>query len=310
MRFTVDVDMAGERLDRVVALRGSVSRSVARSLVESGAVSVEGQVRHQPRFKVSPGDVIVFESAAPVPRLMPEAVELDIVFGDDHLLVIDKPAGMVVHPGAGTETGTLAAGLLRLHPEVEGVGDEGRWGIVHRLDRDTSGLIVVALDQESHDGLSGQVRARSMERTYMALVDGEFEVPTGTVDAPLGRDPSRPIRWRVTADGRPARTHYALTEWFPADGVSLLSIRLETGRTHQIRVHMAAIGHPLVGDSMYRPGPDRIEAPRICLHASALAFDHPTKGGRLAFRAELPDDLAVVLERLRQKGSDLSPGAG
>ncbi|CAN5850282.1 RluA family pseudouridine synthase [soil metagenome] len=302
MKSPVGEDMAGERLDRVVSVAGGVSRAQARRLVESGEVTVDGRVCDRPRSKVAAGEVIEFEPETPGPLLIPEAVDLDVVFEDDQVVVIDKPAGMVVHPGAGHASGTLAAGLLHLHSEVEGVGEDGRWGIVHRLDRDTSGLMVVALSQAAHDGLSAQVRARSMGRTYLALVDGQFEVPTGTVDAPIGRDPSRPTKWRVMPDGRPARTHYSLTEWFPTVGVSQLSVHLETGRTHQIRVHMAAIDHPLVGDPVYRSGPDRIEVPRICLHSSSLAFDHPLSGERLAFHSDLPEDLSEVVDRLHGEG--------
>lgn len=293
----VPADLGGERVDRIVAVLGDMSRSAARELVEAGQVTVEGETV-APRLRLAAGQTVTFATAPPAPELEPEPVEFGVVHEDHDLLVVDKPAGLVVHPGAGRREGTLAAGILHRHPEVEGVGDPGRWGLVHRLDRDTSGLMVVALTQTAYEGLRRQVEERTVEREYLALADGLFPVPTGTVDAPISRDPARPTRRRVDSEGRPARTHYQVERAFPEAGMTLLRVQLETGRTHQIRVHLAAIDHPLVGDVVYRPGPDRVPAPRVFLHACRLGFTHPISGAPLAFESPLPADLANVLTGL------------
>ncbi|MFP3913345.1 MAG: RluA family pseudouridine synthase [Actinomycetota bacterium] len=297
LTFAVPEHLEGERLDRAVAVLGEMSRAAARRLVEDEQVEVDGRTL-PPRTRLTAGQIVSFPPEEEAVELRPEPVELEVVSEDHHFLVVEKPPGLVVHPGAGQREGTLAAGILHRYPRVEGVGQEGRWGLVHRLDRDTSGLMVVALSEEGYGSLRGQVSARTMEREYLALVDGMFPVPTGTVDAPVSRDPARPTRFRVDPAGRPARTHYALEREYPAAGVSLIRARLETGRTHQIRVHLGAIDHPLAGDSLYRPGPDRVEVPRLFLHACRLAFDHPTTGERQEFQSPLPDDLAAALEHL------------
>lgn len=298
LTVTVPAGLDGARLDRVVAVMGEMSRAAARRLVEAGEVTVDGTVVAEARLRLATGQRLMIPPTAPAPELIPEPVPFDIVHGDEHLIVIDKPPGLVVHPGAGQSEGTLAAGILHRFPQVAGVGQEGRWGIVHRLDRDTSGLMVVALTTAAYEGLSAQVSDREMERHYLALVDGTFGVPTGTVDAPIARDPTRPTRQRVDPAGRPAITHYVVERSYPESDVSLLRVRLDTGRTHQIRVHMAAIDHPLAGDRVYRPGPDRVPSPRLFLHATRLTFAHPLTGEPLAVDAPLPTDLEDVLATL------------
>lgn len=294
----VPADLDGERVDRIVAVLGDMSRSTARALAEAGQVMVEGRPV-VPRSRLGTGATVTFPTAPPMPELEPEPVEFRVVYEDPDLLVVDKPAGVVVHPGAGRREGTLAAGILHRHPEVEGVGDPGRWGLVHRLDRDTSGLMMVALTMAAYAGLRRQMAERSVEREYRALADGLFPVPTGTIDAPISRDPARPTRRRVDPEGRAAVTHYQVEREFLESEVTLLRVQLETGRTHQIRVHLAAIDHPLVGDRVYRPGPDRIPAPRVFLHACRLGFVHPSSGEPLVFESDLPADLAEILTRLR-----------
>lgn len=294
LTFAVPEDLDGERLDRVVAVLGEMSRADARRLLDEEVVTVDGE-SCPPRTRLSAGQTVSFPPAEQTPPLRPEPVEFDVVFEDEDVMVVDKPAGLVVHPGAGQAEGTLAAGILHRHPSVEGVGQEGRWGLVHRLDRDTSGLLVVALNEGAYGSLVDQVGARTMQREYLALVDGAFPVPTGTVEAPIARDPSRPTRYRVDPAGRPARTHYALEEIFEEEGVSLIRVTLETGRTHQIRVHMTAIDHPLAGDKLYRPGPDRIPVPRLFLHATRLGFVHPATGEEMTFESPLPPDLTAAL---------------
>lgn len=298
LTFVVPEELNGERLDRVVAVEGGMSRASARAIVDSGDATVDGEVLGA-SARLRAGQVVTCPQAPVEGGLEPEAVEFGVVHEDADVMVVDKPFGLVVHPGAGQASGTLASGILERHPEVEGVGQPDRWGLVHRLDRDTSGLLVVALNDAAYRSLGAQVRSRSVEREYLALVDGELAVPTGTVDAPIARDPARTRRRRVTPDGKPARTHYQVEEAYPAAGMTLLRVRLETGRTHQIRVHLAAIDHPLAGDPVYRLGPDRVPVPRLFLHATRLAFDHPATGERLDFTSPLPPDLAAARAALR-----------
>ena len=230
---------------------------------------------------------------------MAEPVPITVRYEDADIAVVDKPPGLVVHPGAGVKTGTLAAGLLARWPELEGVGDRGRWGIVHRLDRDTSGLLVVAKNEAALRDLRRQLADRRLEREYEALAHGLFELPTGTVDAPIGRDPSRPTRMAVTSTGRQARTHYSVVDAWAEPPLSRMIVRLETGRTHQIRVHLAAIGHPLVGDASYgRPGPPGCDPGRVWLHARRVKLDHPRSGGVIEVWSPLPTDLHVSLSTL------------
>jgi 23S rRNA pseudouridine1911/1915/1917 synthase len=252
-------------------------------------------------------EVAVPEPAPAAPA--PEDIPLRVVHEDAHLIVIDKPAGLVVHPGAGTASGTLVNALLHRVKDLSGVGGVLRPGIVHRLDRGTSGLLVVAKDDATHQGLARQFAARTVEKEYLAVVLGRPRRASGTVDAPIGRDPVHRKRMSVKAPrGRAARTGYTVEESF--DGAALLRVRLHTGRTHQIRVHLASIGHPIAGDATY--GGRRLPAAaatrlrdavaaldRPALHAARLAFAHPATGARLWFESPLPDDLARLLRTLR-----------
>jgi len=298
LTFTIPDSLDGERLDKAVSVLGAMSRAVARQIIDDKQAVLDGETPPA-RHRVSAGQVLSFPAPPEAEGIQPEEVDFAVVYEDDDVIVVDKPAGLVVHPGAGHDRGTLVAGLLQRHPEIADVGVPARPGIVHRLDRDTSGLLVAALSATGYEGLRRQVSERTMEREYLALVDGLFEVPTGTIDAPIARDPNRPTRRRVDPAGRPARTHYRVERAFPESRMSLLAVRLETGRTHQIRVHLAAIGHPLAGDRTYRPGPDRVKVPRLFLHATRLAFSHPRTGEEMAFESPLPADLAAALERIR-----------
>lgn len=301
MRAVVPDDLAGERADKVVAVLGGLSRRRARELIEQGKVrGEEGPVR--PSDRLSGGAAITFEVPPPEVGLQAEVVPFQVRYEDDDLLVVEKPAGVVVHPGAGRPSGSLAAGLLHRYPEIEGVGEAGRWGIVHRLDRETSGLLVVARSRRAYGPLTRALREHRIVRTYLALVRGLFDLPLGTVDASLDRDPARPTRFRVAATGRPARTHYhRIEEWDPP-GVSLLEVRLETGRTHQIRVHLASIAHAVIGDRVYGVGPDPVSSPRLFLHAAGIELDHPISGIRLEAASPLPADLEEVLDGLGERG--------
>jgi 23S rRNA pseudouridine1911/1915/1917 synthase len=298
----VPAALAGERVDRVVAMLTGLTRADVAALVEDGAVTLRGRVVTKPSAKVAEGDAldIVVPDAPAEVGAQPEAdVEVPVLYADDDVIVVDKPQELVVHPGSGNATGTMASGLLARFPELAGVGEPERPGIVHRLDKGTSGLLVVARTPEAYDSLVGQLSARTVSRRYLALVWGEPTPATGMVDAPIGRSRKDPTRMTVSSSGREARTRYEVLERFtePIDA-SLVECRLETGRTHQIRVHLAAIGHPIVGDPRYRGKRAAFATPRPFLHAHALAFDHPRTGDPVAFESPLPADLTAVLARL------------
>jgi 23S rRNA pseudouridine1911/1915/1917 synthase len=227
------------------------------------------------------------------------ATGIRVVHADEHVVVVDKPAGLVVHPGAGRATGTLVQGLLAVYPDVAGVGDPARPGVVHRLDQGTSGLLVVARTALAYTSLVGQLAARTVGRRYRALAWGRLEPDVGTIDAPVGRGSGDRTRMVVTTTGRDARTHYQVLGRYESPApLTLLECRLETGRTHQVRVHLAAIGHPLVGDGRYGGSRSALPAARPFLHASRLVFDHPATGQRLQFEAPLPPDLEAIRELL------------
>jgi 23S rRNA pseudouridine1911/1915/1917 synthase len=295
VELTVAEAEAGQRLDAVLA-EPLGSRSRAARLIDAGAVRVDG-VGQPKRYKVAAGQTIVVEEAveAVAPADVGATVAFDVPYEDEHLLIVDKPAGLVVHPARGHMTGTLAQAL-----EGHGVagGDQGwRAGLVHRLDRDTSGLLVVAKSDAVHETLKAALQRRDISREYLALVEGRPPAKNGTIDAPIGRD--RRVRTKMSTDTdvpRDARTHFELLEALPA--TTLLRVKLETGRTHQIRVHLQAIGHPVAGDPEYgRAG--LLGLQRQFLHAARLAFEHPVTGVPVALESPLPDDLVAALERAR-----------
>ncbi|MGI8937130.1 MAG: RluA family pseudouridine synthase [Iamia sp.] len=303
-RETVPPALADQRIDRLVALVADVSRAEAASLLADGQVQVDGVVATKPSARVDEGSVVEVAVVATEPStatVEPQPdVEVPLVLVDEAFVVVDKPAGLVVHPGAGHRRDTLVAGLVARFPEMAGVGEAERPGLVHRLDRDTSGLLVVARTAQAYDRLVAQLSARTVSRRYRALVAGHPEATQGLVDAPIGRSPRQPTLMTVRADGKEARTRYEVQETFDRPGpVTLVECRLETGRTHQIRVHMRAIGHPVVGDVRYGGGRTAVECPRPFLHAEHLAFDHPVTGEPVACEAPLPADLSAVLEDLR-----------
>ena len=300
-RTQVSVALDGERIDRVVSMLLDVSRREAAALVEGGRVSVGGQPVTTRSRRVGEGELIEVETEDATPRSpLPEPdVELAVVHCDEHVVVVDKPPGLVVHPGAGHPRGTLVNGLLARFPDMAGAGDEDRPGIVHRLDAGTSGLLVAARTPLAYTSLVTQISARTVERVYLALCWGRFEEAEGLVDAPVGRSPTRRTSMGVVSGGRPSRTGFRVLAQFarPAE-VALLECRLETGRTHQVRVHLAAIDHPVVGDARYGGRRPSLACPRPFLHAHRLAFDHPASGRRLSFEAPLPADLREVHELL------------
>jgi 23S rRNA pseudouridine1911/1915/1917 synthase len=283
-----------ERLDRALAGRPEIgSRGLAERLISDGAVLVDGETRTK-SHRLTGGEDVLVELPADAAPLVPEEMNLHIAWEDEHLLVVDKPAGVVVHPGAGHDTGTLVHGLLAL--DAAG-GDEERPGIVHRLDRDTSGLLVVARSDTAHERLQESIRRREVERRYLALVKGSPRSRAGRIEAPIGRD--RIDRTRHSLDTPTPRDAVTLFEVVELLGPrALLEVTLETGRTHQIRVHLEAIELPISGDPVYGVSGD-LELERQFLHAGRLAFDHPITSERIDVESPLPEDLAAALERAR-----------
>jgi 23S rRNA pseudouridine1911/1915/1917 synthase len=291
VEIVVSAEHAGERLDVFLA-RSTGSRSAAQRLIEGGAVLVDGRPRPK-RHAVAAGERVEVSELPEAPEAEAPTAEFAVALEDEHLLVIDKPAGVVVHPGAGHRSGTLVQALAG---RVAGGDDPDRPGVVHRLDRDTSGLLVLARSDAVHAALQAALRAREIERAYLALVDGRPAARRGTIDAPLGRD--RRVRTRMstdTDDARDAVTHFEVEENLPR--ATLLRVRLETGRTHQIRAHLKAIGHPVVGDPEY--GVPGYGLARQFLHAAGLSFTHPVTGERIELASGLPEDLAEALVNAR-----------
>jgi 23S rRNA pseudouridine1911/1915/1917 synthase len=305
MDEVIPAALAGERVDRVVAMITGISRAEVAGLVEQGRVTVDGRVVTARSTRVVEGARLHADLddllAASAVGLEPEPeVEVPLVHVDEHLIVVDKPAGLVVHPGAGNRHGTLVQGLLATFPELAGVGDDpDRPGVVHRLDKGTSGLLLVARTPEAYAALVAQLQAHEVERRYRALVWGHLDALSGLIDAPIGRSAREPTRMVVSTRGKEARTRYhvvsSFTDPVPA---SLLECRLETGRTHQIRVHLAAVGHPVVGDGRYGGARASLSVERPWLHAAALQLVHPVSGAPLAFESPLPVELAAWLDRL------------
>ncbi len=292
------------RLDSFLSEKSGLSRSACAKAIEEGAVSVNGKAVRR-SYTVKVGDEISFTPGEPTEsEAKPEDIPLSIVYEDSDLLVIDKPKGMVVHPAPGNESATLVNALLyHCKGQLSGIGGVMRPGIVHRIDKDTSGLLVVAKNDAAHRGLAAQLEHHGIEREYRALVSGGFSSDVGTVDLPIGRHPTDRKRMAVLCDGggkaRNAITHYTVLERF--SGISYLSLRLETGRTHQIRVHMSHLGHPLLGDTVYGGGKTAFEKKHArllsgqCLHAKRLSFIHPTTGERVSHESPLPQEFEKLL---------------
>ncbi|MGB9775952.1 MAG: RluA family pseudouridine synthase [Anaerolineae bacterium] len=296
--FILPPEEAGERLDRALAARfPQLSRAQLQRLIRSGAITVNGAVV-RPAYRLTPGDRITV-TFPEEPTVRPEPLPLDIVYEDEYLLVVNKPAGMVVHPAARIVSGTLVNALLAHCPQVADVGGPDRAGIVHRLDRETSGLIVVAKNLEVHAALQRQFKRRLVRKTYVALVEGQVHPREGIIEVPIGRDPKDRTRMAVSRTGRPAVTQYRVVEVFPQ--YTLLEVRPHTGRTHQIRVHLAWLGYPVVGDRVYGRRRQTLLPDRHFLHARELAFTHPVIGEKLILSAPLPPELAALLSQLRRE---------
>jgi 23S rRNA pseudouridine1911/1915/1917 synthase len=324
---TVEAAQAGERLDRVLAAQiADLSRSRLKALILADRIAVGGRTIRDPAYRVNAGDCISIAVPAPGPAApQPEEIPLHILYEDSDIIVIDKPSGLVVHPAAGNWTGTLVNALVAHCGEsLSGIGGVRRPGIVHRLDKDTTGVMVVAKTDRAHRALTAQFadhgRTGPLERGYLAFVWGVPDRPKGTIDKPIGRHPHARDKMSIRPDGRAAVTHWEVLETYRglsgAPAAALLACRLETGRTHQIRVHLAALGHPIMGDSTYGPGfktksallpPAGREAlkalERQALHAYLLSIEHPATGERLTFRSALPADLAALRAALAKEHS-------
>lgn len=297
--FVVEDELEGERLDRVLATRTpDMSRAQAQRLIKTGQVTVSGRPS-KPSYHVQAGDEIAAHIPAEAPELvLPEDIPLDIIYEDDVLLVVDKPAGMVVHPALGHPGGTLVNAVLAHCPQVAEVGGPDRAGIVHRLDKDTSGLILVAKDEATRAALQRQFKRRQVAKTYLALVEDQVYPREGIIEAPIGRDKRQRKKMAVVRSGRPAHTMYRVIECF--SGHTLLEVRPYTGRTHQIRVHLSWMGYPIVGDAVYGRRRQPLLETRHFLHAAQLRFTHPATGAEIELEAPLPEELDALLKRLRR----------
>jgi 23S rRNA pseudouridine1911/1915/1917 synthase len=316
--FTVDPEEAGSRLDVALATHLGWSRSQAAARIAAGLVRVDGSAENK-QHRLRDGQRVEVDEPPVVAPSTPPSLP-PVRYRDDHLLVLAKPAGMVVHPGHGRPDGTLVDALLGANVPLAPAGGEGRPGIVHRLDRDTSGLLVVACTDEAHAGLVAALRRRAVTRRYVALVEGIPANPRGRIEAPIGRDPRDRLRYAVVVGGKPAVTRYVTLGTGTVDDgagrrreVAVLACTLETGRTHQIRVHLSTLGHPVVGDPTYRGSrvvPEALGLGRVALHAGLLAFDHPVTGGRVEVSEPLPPDLAAALAAigLPEELGQLTPG--
>lgn len=298
MDHTILEHEANERLDKMVSsIREEWSRSQVQQWIKDGDITVNGK-KEKANYRLQTGDLIEIEVPEPeLPDIEPEDLHLDIYYEDGDVLVVNKPKGMVVHPSNGHFTGTLVNGLMYHCKDLSGINGVLRPGIVHRIDKDTSGLLMVAKNDYAHEKLAAQLSEKTVTRKYFALVHGNIPHEAGTVDAPIGRDPADRQRMAVVDNGKDAVTHFRVLERF--ERFTFIECRLETGRTHQIRVHMKYIGHPLAGDPKYGPK-KTIDFGGQALHAGVLGFRHPRTGETLTFEAPLPDDFEHLLNTLRR----------
>ena len=299
---TIPDALDGQRVDRVVAMLASITRSESAALIDAGAVTLDGTVARAGSVRVKVGQELSFEPPDPaaVATIEPDpSIQFTVIYADDDVVVVDKPEGLVVHPGSGHDSGTLVHGLVARFPEIAEVGEPERPGIVHRLDKGTSGLLMVARTDAAYESLVDQLVDHSATRGYLALVWGHPTTTAGLVDAPIGRSRRDPTKMAIVADGKEARTRYEVLRTFDMpEHFALVRCELETGRTHQIRVHLSAIGHPVVGDPIYRGDRRAFRVARPLLHAAHLEFDHPITGERMGFDAPMAADMAAVLAQL------------
>lgn len=303
-RIVLTPEQSGERLDVFCARAGEMTRSAAQRMIAEGDILLNGSTaKANQKLKVKDQVTVLIRPAAEV-DIVPENIPIDIVYEDADIAVIDKPKGMVVHPAPGNPNGTLVNALMYHLSGLSGIGGEVRPGIVHRIDKLTSGLIVAAKNDGAHASLAAQLKEHSARRTYIAIVDGNIKEDRGTVDAPIGRHPVDRKRMAVVKDGRNAVTHWRVLERY---GVyTLIEARLETGRTHQIRVHMAHIKHPVAGDTVYGSAKPRLGLEGQALHAARLELTHPSSGERMLFKAKVPEYFAFALKKAgRDEAEDI-----
>lgn len=294
----IEESHARERVDKVIAEMMGKSRSAIQLMLKNGDITVNGELA-KPNYKVQVGDEIHYEVREPEElEVLAEDIPLDIYFEDKDMLVVNKPEGMVVHPSAGHASGTLVNALLFHCDDLSGINGKIRPGIVHRIDKDTSGLLMVAKNDHAHESLAKQLKDKTSDREYIALVHSDIVHQKGTIEAPIGRAKEDRQKMAVVRDGKEARTHFEVLERLP--GYTLINCKLDTGRTHQIRVHLKYIGHPLAGDPKYGPK-NTIKGNGQFLHAAKLGFDHPTTNERMTFEAPLPSSFEKALKSLRQE---------
>jgi len=299
LKLIVAPQETGMRIDAYLSANTEFSRSRAASLIQEGLVSIGEKVISKPSFKVEAGMLVAL--SMPETReteIVPQDIPLDILYQDSDIVVVNKPCGMVVHPAAGNEDRTLVNALLYHVRDLSGIGGEARPGIVHRLDKDTSGLILIAKNDRAHVAMSEQFKARSTEKHYRAVAFGSFSQEEGLIDAPIARHPTERKKMAVVPDGKPSQTQWRVIERLKS--ATYLDVNLLTGRTHQIRVHMQSIGHPLLGDVIYAPHVKiSVHVPRLMLHAYSLAFDHPMTGKRMEISAPMPDKFTQTIDKLK-----------
>lgn len=296
--FKADEASAGERLDTYLTLQGAgPSRSFLQKVIAGGGVFVNGRPARA-SYRLVAEDVVEVNLPDPVPLdVLPQTIPIEVLYEDADLVVVNKPRGMVVHPAAGNFDGTLVNALLARCGRLSGIGGVIRPGIVHRIDKDTSGVLMVAKNDLAHVNLAAQLRKHTISRRYVAVAGGVIKADEGVINAPIGRHPSERKKMAVVPGGRPAVTHFSVIERFRR--ATLIEAELETGRTHQIRVHLAHVGHPLVGDPVYGTRNTFDMFPTQALHAMVLGFEHPRTGQYMEFTAPLPADMTALLERLR-----------
>ena len=298
IELTVLPEEKGERIDAYLRRKTELSRSRISDLILGGALSVNGSEQLKPSFKVDGGQLVTLR----VPQtqtvdIVPQNIPIDILYQDSDIVVINKPCGMVVHPAAGNEDGTLVNALMYHVHDLSGIGGEMRPGIVHRLDKDTSGLILVAKNDKAHIAMSEQFKSRTMEKHYRAVAYGNFSQDSGLIDAPIARHPVDRKKMAIVPDGKPSQTEWHVLERLR--GATYLDVHLLTGRTHQIRVHMQSVGHPLLGDCIYAPNiKTGVHVPRLMLHAYSLSFTHPITGKPMYLEAPIPEKFVQTLQKL------------
>ena len=301
--FIVEKEEEGKRIDAYLAKKEDISREHVQRIIKEENILVNGK-KTKPAYKVQKNDKIALEEEQPKEiELKAQEIPIEIIYQDDDIIVVNKPKGMVVHPGNGNPDGTLVNSLMAICKDsLSGIGGEIRPGIVHRLDKDTSGVLVVAKNDKAHINLSNQIKNHEVEKTYIALVRGIVKENEATINMPIGRNKNDRKKMAVEKDGKEAITNFKVLERYPKDNCTLLEVKIETGRTHQIRVHLSHIGYPVIGDEVYSNGKNKWGIKGQCLHAKKLKFKHPITGKEMEFEAELPDYFKEVL---RQLGTEL-----